>query len=112
VVQTVGNCSKMSDDPCQCLFNHEAMMRRLISLLRDSQNDCTDTDCATDSLGAGGGENGNMLFLAMLWGVLAMVMFLMRPSSMRSGGNGNQLQEKPRPNGNSGGPGNDPPALQ
>ncbi|KAH7731739.1 hypothetical protein AAVH_00637 [Aphelenchoides avenae] len=97
----------MSDDPCQCLFNHEAMMRRLISLLRDSQNDCTDGECNSDSLGSAGGDNGNMMFLAMLWGVLAMALFFMRPSSMRRG-NDDQLQEKPRPGDN--GPGNDPPA--
>lgn len=40
-----------------------------------------------------------MMFLAMLWGVLAMALFFMRPSSMRRG-NGDQLQEKPRPGDN------------
>ena len=27
-------------DPCECIFNHEMAMRRLLSLLRNSQVDC------------------------------------------------------------------------
>ena len=38
----------MSDggfDPCECIFNHEMAMRRLLSLLRQSQSYCTDNEC-------------------------------------------------------------------
>ena len=56
-------------DPCECIFNHEMAMRRLLSLLRNSQVDCfqakvmefgiikvfsqstcTDNECFTDGL--------------------------------------------------------------
>ncbi len=39
---------KMADggfDPCECIFNHEMAMRRLLSLLRQSQSYCTDNEC-------------------------------------------------------------------
>ena len=33
-------------DPCECIFSHEMAMRRLLSLLRQSQSYCTDNECA------------------------------------------------------------------
>merc|ERR1712203_1087304 len=45
--------AKMADggwDPCECIFNHEMAMRRLLSLLRSSQSTCTDNECFTDGL--------------------------------------------------------------
>ena len=39
---------KMADggfDPCECIFNHEMAMRRLLSLLRQSQSYCTENEC-------------------------------------------------------------------
>ena len=41
---------KMADgaggfDPCECIFNHEMAMRRLLSLLRQSQSYCTEEEC-------------------------------------------------------------------
>lgn len=82
----------MSDpgwDPCECIFNHEMAMRRLLSLLRGSQSACTDTECFTDGLptpgeGAGGaGEPGSFMMMAMAWMVMAMMMYFMRPNSLR-----------------------------
>ncbi|KAI1721675.1 small integral membrane protein 14 [Ditylenchus destructor] len=104
----------MSDDPCECVFNHEAMMRRLLSLLRDSQADCTDTDCTTSTV-TGESGSSNLMLIAMAWGLLAMFMFFLRPSSMRSGGqnsNGEgQLEGKPTHSNDNDGPGgNGPPA--
>ena len=32
-------------DPCECIFNHEMAMRRLLSRLRSSQSYCTDNEC-------------------------------------------------------------------
>ena len=32
-------------DPCECIFNHEMAMRRLLSLLRSSQSYCNDNEC-------------------------------------------------------------------
>ena len=36
-------------DPCECIFNHEMAMRRLLSLLRQSQSYCTDNECTVRS---------------------------------------------------------------
>ncbi|EJW88289.1 hypothetical protein WUBG_00801 [Wuchereria bancrofti] len=76
----------MDDDPCECLFNHETAMRRLLSLLRDSQGYCTDSECVQDlpgPQGAGFGAN-NLMMIVILWALLAVAMFLLRPNSMRS----------------------------
>jgi len=78
----------MSDDfdPCECMFNHETAMRRLLSLLRSNQGDCTDNECATDGLPGGltGPEGGNSMMMMMVaWMVMAFVMYLMRPQSLR-----------------------------
>uniref|UniRef100_A0A915DDF8 Malate dehydrogenase n=1 Tax=Ditylenchus dipsaci TaxID=166011 RepID=A0A915DDF8_9BILA len=101
----------MSDDPCECVFNHEAMMRRLLSLLRDSQADCTDTDCTTSTMTGDGSGGSNMMLIAMAWGLLAMFMFFLRPSSMRSNNRNNQGQLEGKPSQAGGdGPGNEPPA--
>ena len=48
-----------SFDPCECIFNHEMAMRRLLSLLRSSQAACTDNECFQDGLsGPGQGDGG------------------------------------------------------
>jgi hypothetical protein len=83
-------------DPCECLFSHEALMRRLLSALRDTQADCTDNECE-DPSGTGGGDNGfGLPMLLALWGIAALVLFLARPSSMRNSGGDRQTDEKQR----------------
>merc|ERR1712080_555332 len=64
--------ARMADgswDPCECIFNHEMAMRRLLSLLRNSQSACTDSECFTDGLPGPanntGGEPGS--FMMMGW---------------------------------------------
>ncbi|VDM39153.1 unnamed protein product [Toxocara canis] len=78
----------MSDDPCECIFNHETAMRRLLSLLRDSQGYCTDSECIQDAPGPQGAGilagGNNLLMITVLWGILALAMYFMRPNSMRS----------------------------
>ena len=50
-------------DPCECIFNHEMAMRRLLSLLRGSQSYCTDNECLQDGLpGPGEGNAGKIQF--------------------------------------------------
>ncbi|KAI6228467.1 Small integral membrane protein 14 [Aphelenchoides besseyi] len=92
-------------DPCECLFSHEALMRRLLSALRDTQTECTDTDCDT-STGLSGGSSFGLPMLLALWGIAALVLFLTRPASMRMLGD-RQANEKQR---NSGRDNQDPPA--
>ncbi|GMT19623.1 hypothetical protein PFISCL1PPCAC_10920 [Pristionchus fissidentatus] len=92
----------MSDDPCECLWNHEMSMRRLLSLLRNSQDECTDGDC----LGSDGVFNGpqGMMMWSMLWGLIALALFFLRPRSLRNNGpdTTDPANEK-RPQGGSGG---------
>lgn len=32
-------------NPCECIWNHEMAMRRLLNVLRNTQALCTDTEC-------------------------------------------------------------------
>ena len=101
-------------DPCECLWNHEVAMRRLISLvniswplifcccyllsyvittvcflfwfhdgsqLRSSQSYCNDNECINDIPGqlTPPQNESNMLFLMMMWAVLALALFFLRP---------------------------------
>lgn len=36
-------------DLCECIWGHELSMNRLLSLLRQSQSHCTDTECFVDA---------------------------------------------------------------
>lgn len=60
--------------------------------LRDSQTDCTDTECAGPS--GDGGSGLNLPMLLALWGVAALVLFMTRPQSLRHSGD-LQTAEKP-----------------
>ncbi|TRY72118.1 hypothetical protein TCAL_00278 [Tigriopus californicus] len=78
-------------DPCECIFNHEMAMRRLLSLLRQSQSYCTDNECLQDGglpgptpgVGGGLGGDGSFLMMTMAWMFVAMVLFFLRPNSLR-----------------------------
>ncbi|CAD5211829.1 unnamed protein product [Bursaphelenchus okinawaensis] len=80
-------------DPCECIFSQEALMRRLLSALRNSQEDCTDTECVGPS---GDGSTGGMTLpmLLALWGVVVMILYISRPTSMRN--SDRRINEKPR----------------
>lgn len=62
-------------------------MRRLINLLRQSQSYCTDTECPQELPAPGGpvGGGGDLTLPMVLmgWVVVALVLFLLRPSSLR-----------------------------
>ena len=90
-------------DPCECIFNHEMAMRRLLSLLRQSQSYCTDNECfqvkkgllliknidyfvfLKDGLPGPNEGNGDNSFamMSMLWVALAVILYLFRPSALR-----------------------------
>lgn len=88
----------MGDDltemnPCECIFNHEMAMRRLLSFLRQSQSACTDTDCLDTVAGlpnpnGGPNETSDFSMMLMMWVVVAGILFLMRPRSLRSQSSG------------------------
>lgn len=99
-------------DACECIFSQEAAMRRLLSMLRNSQTSCTDSDCTQDFTGPDGvgglfGGSNMMYTIMMMWAVAAVALFFMRPASMRRGGD-----RKPPPDTDSNS-GNDPaPPVQ
>ncbi|XP_031672327.1 small integral membrane protein 14 isoform X3 [Oncorhynchus kisutch] len=73
-------------DPCECICTQEHAMRRLISLLRQSQSYCTDTECPQDLPGPSGSVGGGDLTVPVVlmgWMVLVLLLFLLRPNSLR-----------------------------
>lgn len=80
----------MSDpgfDPCEC-FNPAAAMRRLISLLRQSQNYCTDEQCFGEQPGPNsdaGDANLTLFMMFVAWVVLAATLYMFRPASIQDG---------------------------
>uniref|UniRef100_R4G8H9 Small integral membrane protein 14 n=1 Tax=Rhodnius prolixus TaxID=13249 RepID=R4G8H9_RHOPR len=89
-------------DLCGAIWNHEMAMRRLLSLLRQSQQTCSDTQCFSTVYPTQAGDSG--LMLMMCWMALAFFLYLLRPASIRTKEN----DLKPRGNG-SGEGGNPPP---
>ncbi|XP_007887313.1 small integral membrane protein 14 [Callorhinchus milii] len=93
-------------DPCECICSHEHAMRSLINLLRQSQSYCTDNECLQELPGPTTSPDGGMTvsMIMMAWAVIALVLFLMRPASLRGSPNGkpsgprnNPRQEPPAP---------------
>ncbi|XP_023685542.1 small integral membrane protein 14 [Paramormyrops kingsleyae] len=75
-------------DPCECICSHEHAMRRLINLLRQSQSYCTDTECLQELPSPGIPEGGDLTLpmILMGWVLIALVLFLLRPASLRGPG--------------------------
>ncbi|XP_059845049.1 small integral membrane protein 14 [Hemitrygon akajei] len=94
-------------DPCECICSHEYAMRRLINLLRQSQSYCTDNECLQELPGPNSTNDGGLTFsmIMMAWIIIALVLFLMRPASLRGyptggksqGPHNNPRQEPPAP---------------
>jgi len=100
----------MGDDYCEYVWGHEHAMTRLLNMLRNSQDTCTDNECLTSPLGPQGGDvpddgsNSMMMMIMMAWLFIAAVLFLFRPSSMRT-----QVDPKARQGNNDRGEGPPPP---
>ncbi|VDP32585.1 unnamed protein product [Soboliphyme baturini] len=84
-----------SFDMCQCICSREAAIRRLLILLRQSQNYCTDTECSNGvDLPSTSGEAKNVtMIVIMLWLALAIVLYLLRPPSLRRSNVGDMKTE-------------------
>jgi len=103
-------------DPCECIniLNHEGRMQRLISMLRNSQTSCTDSDCLTDgglSVNPTGSVNGSesqltFMTLMMGWILIAVVLYFMRPNRRQS-----KNPMKPSPDANQGNGDQDPAPI-
>ncbi|XP_041067128.1 small integral membrane protein 14 [Cetorhinus maximus] len=88
-------------DPCECICSHEHAMRRLINLLRQSQSYCTDNECLQELPGPNASSDGGITLsmIMMAWIIIALVLFLMRPASLRgyqTGGKSHGPQNNPR----------------
>uniref|UniRef100_A0A3B4DBW0 Small integral membrane protein 14 n=1 Tax=Pygocentrus nattereri TaxID=42514 RepID=A0A3B4DBW0_PYGNA len=72
-------------DPCECICSHEHAMQRLINLLRQSQSYCTDTECLQELPSPGSSTGGDVTLPLIIvgWMVLAIMIFLLRPASLR-----------------------------
>jgi hypothetical protein len=97
-------------DPCECIWNHEMAMQRLMNLLRNSQSFCSDNECIQDggpsvgdSVSAGGFST--MMLVMFGWLIVATALFLLRPSSLRR-----NPDQKPSPSHDGGGNNPAPPA--
>lgn len=98
-------------DPCECIWSHEMAMRRLLSLLRQSQAYCVDNECLEELPGNvpnGLGTDNSFFIIAVCWIAFAVLLFFMRPSSLQA-----RDDVKPRDNGFGprGAPPTPPPAI-
>ncbi|XP_049762929.1 small integral membrane protein 14 [Schistocerca nitens] len=94
----------MSDDGadlCECLCSHELAMRRLLSLLRQSQAYCTDNECFQELPGGPPTNSNSFMMMLVLWIAVAVILFTLRPNSLRS-----QVE---KPKNNDSGPTGSPP---
>lgn len=77
-------------DPCECLFSHEGAMQRLLTLLRNSQSYCTTEECFPTPPGPiaaqNNGSDGTVMMFTLGWALLALLLFFLRPTSMRQRG--------------------------
>jgi hypothetical protein len=83
-----------SFDACECIYSHGAGMQRLISYLRQSQSDCTDSECFTETPGTTGSSQQNdpsnytAILLMFSWLMAALLLYFMRPKALRQKDNG------------------------
>jgi len=97
-------------DACECFWSHELAMRRLLSMLRQGQSQCTDTECVDlirpPNAPTESSDDSNFMFLAMLT-ILALTLYVFRPMARRR-----QLanSNKPSSSGEDNGSG-PPPAI-
>ncbi|XP_044755168.1 small integral membrane protein 14, partial [Coccinella septempunctata] len=91
-------------DPCECVWDHEFAMRRLLHLLRNSQTVCTDTECFDEGTATASGSD-NVLLMTLILAV-SFFLFFFRPRSVR-----NAIDSKPRNQDSHGAPPNPPPST-
>ncbi|CAK9809841.1 Small integral membrane protein 14 [Anthophora plagiata] len=71
-------------DSCECIWNHELAMK-LLSILRQSQSYCTDSECLSMSrlpLSHETSSSSNFLLTCLII-AFAVIMYVLRPNSLR-----------------------------
>lgn len=91
-------------DPCECVYNHEGSMQRLLNVMRESQSYCSDNECYPEQPDGAGGDapntdalGGPTFYFMLFWMGLAMLFYLLRPRARRS-----DTQGKPGPSSRDG----------
>ncbi|XP_066158173.1 small integral membrane protein 14 [Euwallacea fornicatus] len=92
---------------CECIWNHEMAMRRLLNVLRNSQNLCTDTECFEPGVNPSdeATQPENLYLLTFLIGI-AFLFFFFRPRPQRI-----EPFEKPSSGNSNNPPPSAPPAI-
>ncbi|KAF7282610.1 small integral membrane protein 14 [Rhynchophorus ferrugineus] len=68
-------------NPCECFWNHELAMRRLLNILRNSQNHCTDNECfETDSTPTNNQNTPEHMYLITFLLMASILLYCFRPS--------------------------------
>lgn len=98
-------------DACECYWSHELAMRRLLSMLRQGQSHCTDTECVDlirpqNAASTESGDDNNFMFMTMLL-ILALTLYVFRPMARRR--QVDTTSNKPSGSGEDDGP--PPPAI-
>uniref|UniRef100_A0A0X3NW77 Small integral membrane protein 14 n=1 Tax=Schistocephalus solidus TaxID=70667 RepID=A0A0X3NW77_SCHSO len=76
-------------DPCECIFNHESSMQRLLNMLRQSQAYCSDVSCTNDMNEIRQGDAGGMSMvfgLLFAWVMITFSMIIYRTTQRGVGG--------------------------
>lgn len=98
-------------DPCECIWSQEMAMRRLLSLLRQSQAYCMDNECLEElpsGLPSTQAGSNSILLMTICWIAVALVLYFLRPGNLRKRGD-----SKPHDTGfgSHGSPPSPPPAI-
>ncbi|CAD7077166.1 unnamed protein product [Hermetia illucens] len=94
-------------DGCECVWSHELAMRRLLSLIRQGQAHCTDSECTDVVLPRPNNDAGeNFTFMSMFF-LIAVILYFIRPSAFMRPQNGTEKPQQPPPGGE--GPNNGAP---
>ena len=95
-------------DGCEYIWNHQFTMQRLLNLIRQNQNVCSDTECMDVSgrmlqqatVPTTGNEDTNFTMMTMLM-IFAVIMYFIRPQSIMNFTNPKRRSQGQDPNGSS-----------
>ncbi|KAL3268842.1 hypothetical protein HHI36_007933 [Cryptolaemus montrouzieri] len=80
-------------DPCECVWDHEFAMRRLLNLLRSSQSICTDNECFDEGTPSAPGSDNTLLLTLIL--TVSLFLYFFRPRTERNSEDTKPLHQNP-----------------
>lgn len=98
---------------CECISHHELVVQRLLSILRQSQSYCTDNECLSMSQLPGPRDvpPSSNFFMICLIIAFAVLMYVLRPNSLRQGRN-YATKDRDNERDSNGDPPTPPPTVQ